>query len=96
MKKCNLCYDRTVQGLKPWCAQACPTQALWYGEYEEFSALRQGVPVNRTAFGSQEVQTRVYHVLPEPVPRLDILALLNEARAEVRPEAAPRQEAWVL
>ena len=42
MKKCNLCYDRTAQGLQPWCAQACPTQALWYGDYEEFVNERQG------------------------------------------------------
>ena len=33
MKKCNLCYDRTSQDMKPWCAQVCPTQALWYGNY---------------------------------------------------------------
>ena len=37
MKKCNLCYDRTARGLKPWCAQVCPTQALWYGDFEEFA-----------------------------------------------------------
>lgn len=96
MKKCNLCYDRTAQGLKPWCAQACPTQALWYGEYEEFSALRRGVAVNHTAFGAQEVRTRVYHVVAEPVARLDLLALLEEARAEVRPAGDVREEAWVL
>jgi Fe-S-cluster-containing dehydrogenase component len=96
MKKCNLCYDRTAQGLTPWCAQACPTQALWYGEYEEFSTLRRGVAVNHTAFGAQEVRTRVYHVVAEPAPRLDILALLEEARAEVQPAGASREEAWVL
>lgn len=96
MKKCNLCYDRTAQGLKPWCAQACPTQALWYGEYEEFSALRQGVAVNHTAFGTQEVRTRVYHVVAEPMPTFDILALLEEARAEVHAEGDTREEAWVV
>jgi Fe-S-cluster-containing dehydrogenase component len=96
MKKCNLCYDRTADGLKPWCAQACPTQALWYGEYEEFAALRQGAAVNVTAFGAQQVRTRVYQVVAEPMEQLDVLALLDEARAEVGAGAAPRQEAWVL
>jgi Fe-S-cluster-containing dehydrogenase component len=96
MKKCNLCYDRTAQGLKPWCAQACPTQALWYGEYEEFSALRRGVAVNHTSFGTQEVRTRVYHVVAEPVASLDILALLEEARAEAQPTGGVPEEAWVL
>ena len=35
MKKCNLCYDRTSQDLKPWCAQACPTQAITFGNLIE-------------------------------------------------------------
>lgn len=96
MKKCNLCYDRTSQDLKPWCAQACPTQAIWYGDYEEFVNERQGLPVNITAFGDQEVRTKVYHVLPQEMPRLDVVALLEEARAETGEAAGERTEAWVL
>jgi Fe-S-cluster-containing dehydrogenase component len=98
MKKCNLCYDRTAQGLQPWCAQACPTQALWYGDYEEFTHQRNGHPVSHTAFGEQEVTTRVYHVLPAETDRLDVSALLDEARAELaQGHARPRHlEAWVL
>lgn len=95
MKKCNLCYDRTSQGLKPWCAQACPTQALWYGDYEEFVSQRRGRAVNRTVFGAQEVRTKVYHVLPADVPKLDVIALLKEAAAEIG-HAERREEAWVL
>lgn len=91
MKKCNLCYDRSVQGLQPWCAQACPTDALWYGSYEEFTSQRQGAAVDETAFGNQKVDTRVYQVLPVEEPRLDVLALLKEAGGE-----AAREEAWVL
>jgi Fe-S-cluster-containing dehydrogenase component len=98
MKKCNLCYDRTAEGLQPWCAQACPTQALWYGTYEEFVTQRQGHPVRHTVFGEQEVRTRVYHVLPADVDRLDVTALLDEARADLgQPTAGQeREEAWVL
>jgi Fe-S-cluster-containing dehydrogenase component len=92
MKKCNLCYDRTVQGLKPWCAQACPTQAIWYGTFEEFSASRNGQAVSQTQFGTQDVHTRVYHVLPGPTYELDVLSLLREAAGE----QAPREEALVL
>lgn len=92
MKKCNLCYDRTVQGLSPWCAQACPTDALWYGTFEEFSVQRQGQAVRRTEFGGQEVQTRVFHVVPEPVTKLDLAALLQEAAAG----KPVREEPWVL
>jgi Fe-S-cluster-containing dehydrogenase component len=96
MKKCNLCYDRTSQGLKPWCAQACPTQAIWYGDYEEFMNQREGRPVNVTSFGSQTVRTKVYHVLPADVPRLDVAALLAEAESALTQLTREREEAWVL
>jgi Fe-S-cluster-containing dehydrogenase component len=101
MKKCNLCYDRTSQGLKPWCAQACPTQAIWYGTYEEFMEEREGRAVNVTSFGEQTVRTKVYHVLPSDVPTLDISALLAEAEASLdlvrqQPEQSVTEEAWVL
>jgi Fe-S-cluster-containing dehydrogenase component len=96
MKKCNLCYDRTAQGLQPWCAQACPTQALWYGDYEEFVNERQGRAMNVTSFGTQDVRTRVYHVVADEAPRFDIMELVREARAESGAPARPHQEAWVL
>ena len=95
MKKCNLCYDRTSRGMKPWCAQVCPTQALWYGDYEEFAMARRGRAVRLTGFGTQEVRTRVFHVLPDGSARLDVVALLDEARSELG-RAAPAREAWVL
>jgi Fe-S-cluster-containing dehydrogenase component len=96
MKKCNLCYDRTSRGLKPWCAQACPTQALWYGDHEQFASQRRGNAVRRTGFGSQEVRTRVFHVLPDGSARLDVEGLLKEARGELGRPGPPREEAWVL
>jgi Fe-S-cluster-containing dehydrogenase component len=96
MKKCNLCYDRTAQGLQPWCAQACPTDALWYGDYEQFVTQRQGRAVNRTGFGTQEVRTRVYHVTPTEVASLDVAALLAEAAREVGRVERRSEEAWVL
>ena len=98
MKKCNLCYDRTSHDLQPWCAQACPTQALWYGTFEQFTSQRNGRPVNHTVFGEQSVQTRVYHVLPEEVDSFDIRTLLDEARAELnRPaDAQGTDEPWIV
>jgi len=72
MKKCNLCYDRTSQGLQPWCAQACPTDALWYGTFEQFATERQGKAIRQTQFGTQEVRTRVYHVLPTWTKGLEV------------------------
>ena len=95
MKKCNLCYDRTSQGLKPWCAQACPTAAIWYGDYEEFTNERRGHAVRHTIFGRQEIQTRVFHVLPEAAEKLEVTALLRRASADLG-RGHGREEAWVL
>jgi Fe-S-cluster-containing dehydrogenase component len=95
MKKCNLCYDRTSQGLKPWCAQACPTGAIWYGDYEEFVNQRRGHPARHTVFGEQAFRTRVFHVLPEEADRLDVTELLGQASADLGREGV-REEAWVV
>jgi Fe-S-cluster-containing dehydrogenase component len=90
MKKCNLCYDRTAQGLQPWCAQACPTDAIWYGTFEEFSNQREGHAVADTHFGAQQVHTRVYNVLPDESDELDLLPLVGISRTK------PDEDAWVL
>lgn len=93
MKKCNLCYDRTLQGLQPWCAQACPTDALWYGTFEEFANQREGNTVNTTSFGTQTVRTRVHQVVAPDVQFLDVASLLTD---EERAKAPPSTEPWVL
>jgi formate dehydrogenase iron-sulfur subunit len=33
--KCTMCYPRIVKGLLPGCVEACPTEALTFGEREE-------------------------------------------------------------
>lgn len=96
MKKCNLCYDRTSQGLQPWCAQACPTQAIWYGDYQEFINQREGRAVEVTSFGPQSVRTKNYHVVPADESRLDVTLLLMEADGRVVQTGGADEEAWVL
>jgi len=94
MKKCNLCYDRTSQDLQPWCAQACPTDALWYGTYEQFAQERKGAAVRQTDFGTQTVRTRVYHVLPAEDSRLQVQ---TDSDGAVRAgEVSQEEEPWVL
>ena len=68
--KCNMCYDRVVNGLKPMCATVCPSGAIFYGTYEEMVARQRGKPVNVHRFGKQTVHTRVYVVSP---PELEIV-----------------------
>jgi formate dehydrogenase iron-sulfur subunit len=36
--KCTLCYDRLRGGLKPACAQACPTESIRFGPLDELLA----------------------------------------------------------
>ncbi|TEB05212.1 Formate dehydrogenase, nitrate-inducible, iron-sulfur subunit [Pelotomaculum schinkii] len=38
VEKCTFCYERTQQGLKTACTQACPTGALKFGDREELLA----------------------------------------------------------
>ncbi len=83
MRKCNLCYDRTSLGKPPMCASVCPTQAIFYGTYEEFMqagrATQGAKPVNVFYFGSQRVRTRNYVVMREEDNALDLMALAAEA-----------------
>lgn len=83
MQKCNLCYDRTSQGKGPMCATVCPTQAIFYGTYEEWidvGRAKQGArPVNTFYFGQQKVRTRNYVVMTEQDEELDLMALVEEA-----------------
>ena len=104
MRKCNLCYDRTSQGKGPMCATVCPTQALFYGTYEEWLTAGRGKqgakPVNSFYFGRQHVQTRNYVVMREQDEELDLLALVDEVslgKLNTQPEATASRniEAWV-
>jgi Fe-S-cluster-containing dehydrogenase component len=56
--KCDLCYDRTSQGLLPMCASVCPTDALFYGTYDELLEKRPAArAVDVFEFGGQPVVT---------------------------------------
>ncbi len=68
MMKCDMCYDRTSEGLKPMCASVCPSEALWYGTAEEFQTRRKGSLVRDWMFGGQNVRTKVAMVANEPGP----------------------------
>ncbi|HZR81444.1 MAG TPA: 4Fe-4S dicluster domain-containing protein [Candidatus Binatia bacterium] len=73
MMKCDMCYDRTSEGLAPMCASVCPSQALWFGTREQFAAARPGVLVDDFQFGRESVRTKVFTVALEPGP-IDVLA----------------------
>ena len=47
------------------CASVCPSEALWFGTVEEFSATRRGSLLRDFLFGRQEVRTKVYTVVDD-------------------------------
>ncbi|SNT02627.1 formate dehydrogenase iron-sulfur subunit [Geodermatophilus pulveris] len=56
--KCTLCYDRTLDGLQPACATACPTQSIQFGNLDELQARADA---RLATLKSQGVQTaRLY------------------------------------
>jgi Fe-S-cluster-containing dehydrogenase component len=88
MTKCDMCYDRTSVGKRPMCATVCPSEALYFGTLEAWKERRKGVPTNQFKFGNQEVRTKVYMVMPEPVERIDV----KLSDILVRPRRQPRDQ----
>jgi Fe-S-cluster-containing dehydrogenase component len=83
MMKCDMCYDRTSIGKQPMCTTVCPSRALHYGTWEEIEQLRpRSAPHNRFLFGRQEVQTKVYMMVPRDAQPeyLDVVAALDGGR----------------
>jgi anaerobic dimethyl sulfoxide reductase subunit B (iron-sulfur subunit) len=71
MSKCNLCYDKIEEGLKPSCVTACPMRALDFGPYDEIISKYGAV-------------ARVYP-LPDPSltgPGLSVKPHKDSSRAE--------------
>jgi Fe-S-cluster-containing dehydrogenase component len=74
MMKCDMCYDRTSEGLAPMCASVCPSQALWFGTRADFERERRGDLLHEWQFGMQSVTTKVATVVDDRDPGpLDIL-----------------------
>ena len=65
MMKCDMCFDRTSEGLTPMCASVCPSDALWYGTIEQFNDTRPGSLFRDFLFGRQQVRTKVYTVVDD-------------------------------
>ena len=97
MMKCDMCFDRTSEGLKPMCASVCPSEALWFGTPDEFDRTRRGSLLRDFLFGRQEVRTKVYTVVDDlDGGPIDVLGprRTDVARRSVRPgEAADERGA---
>jgi len=80
MMKCDLCYDRTSEGLKPMCATVCPSQALFYGTRAEIEAMRpRSQATNAFQFGNQTIRTKVNMMVPRgPIDLVGVVASLAQ------------------
>lgn len=72
MMKCDLCYDRTSIGKRPWCATVCPSQALAFTTREEIERTRSGVAINEWRFGDERVRTKVHVMVPRKTERVEV------------------------
>ena len=78
-----MCYDRSSVGKKPMCATVCPSQALFFGTFEQIAQLRPtSVPLNRFQFGGQTITTKVFVMAPRALARtadyVDVTAAMDE------------------
>ena len=88
MMKCDMCYDRTSVGKKPMCASVCPSQALFYGTFDEIRRLRpRSRPVDAFRFGGQTITTKVNMMVPHDavLEGFDVLGALAPAREAFDP-----------
>jgi Fe-S-cluster-containing dehydrogenase component len=86
MMKCDMCYDRSSIGKKPMCATVCPSGALTYTTMEDIQRTRRGIPVNSWKFGSEEVKTKVFVMVPREVERVSVELVQIETTPKPLPE----------
>lgn len=81
MMKCDMCYDRTSEGMKPMCATVCPSQALYFGPKSDIEKKRKNKPTNEFWFGGQKITTKVYLMTatPQDGVDLDVTAFISES-----------------
>ena len=94
--KCDMCFDRTSEGLKPMCASVCPTGAITFGKYQDVVPLRRTKPVNVHQFGNQKVETKVYVMLPTDDRAVSVDgASVFEPRQGTDKAAGDQPESWI-
>ena len=84
MMKCDLCYDRTSDGLKPMCASVCPSGALYFGTRNEIEKQRpRSTPMNSFRFGDQIINTKVSMMVPKEsgVQQIDVTSAMHDEPA---------------
>ncbi len=85
MMKCDMCYDRTSVGKKPFCATVCPSGALAFGTRHDIERSRpRSAAINEFQFGLQHITTKVNMMVPrEPAQAryIDVADALDDGGA---------------
>ena len=68
--KCTMCPDRIKEGLEPACVQACPTNALEFGEREEMlaQAKAKAEAIGGYVYGDEENEGTSVFIVTELPP----------------------------
>ena len=89
MYKCDFCIDRVRDGEKPACVEACPKEAIKFGERSEMLAQAQAKAkeINGFIYGEKENGgTSTFYVSPVPYEKID-KALKEQKAKQPNPEA---------
>ncbi len=73
MYKCDLCYSRVKAGREPACVEACPRNAIIFGEKEKMRALahKRASEINGYIYGERENGgTSTFYVSPAPFEKI--------------------------
>lgn len=87
MSKCDLCYDRTSEGLKPMCATVCPSEAIFFGPKSVIETQRKNKANNQFVFGGQLITTKVSLMVEnseEPI-NADVMDFISTQVVENQP-----------
>jgi len=89
MYKCDHCYNRVKSGREPACVEACPRNAIIFGEKEKMRALarRRATEINGYIYGEQENGgTATFYVSPVPFEKIHA-TLVKQKAAQRNPKA---------
>ncbi|MEA2013735.1 MAG: 4Fe-4S dicluster domain-containing protein [Thermodesulfobacteriota bacterium] len=89
MYKCDLCYSRIKEGREPACVEACPRNAIVFGEKEKMRALahKRASEINGYIYGEKENGgTSTFYVSPVPFEKIHA-ELMKQKAAQPNPKA---------
>jgi len=87
MYKCDLCYDRVKSGRIPVCVEACPRDAILFGNREEMRTLAHGraEEIGGYLYGEEENGgTSTFYASPVPFEKIHA-ALLKQKAKQAKP-----------